>query len=208
MTPDPVLRYAARLVFVLTTAAGITACGGSAVTSPTSPTTGDSLRAGDYTLSIASNTGGAATMDAPCTPRRERDSASRVVQTRITFARDGEGWLGRSSSAADGDLEVRLRDAGVGQAGDVFITGGIPVAGTVRGAAVDDGGPVFLLPRDARVLAHGMASEVDAQLVGEVKGRTVGLGSLNGMFTYADGTGASTTCRGGTWTLLPVSPFP
>ena len=208
MNSDHIVTYAGRLLFLLLIAAGVSGCGGSTVTSPTTPTTGASLLAGAYTLSIASNTGGSATIDAPCTPRRERDSASRAVQTRITFARDGEGWLGRSSSAADGDLEVRLRDAGVGQAGDVFITGGVPVAGTVRGFAVDDGGPVFLLPRDARVLAHGMASEVDAELVGAVKGRTVGLGSLNGMFIYTDGTDASTTCRGGTWTLLPVSPFP
>jgi hypothetical protein len=53
-----------------------------------------------------------------------------------------------------------------------------------------------------------MASDVEAQFVGAVKGRSFGLGLLSGLFTYMDGTGASTTCRGGTWTLLPVSPFP
>jgi hypothetical protein len=127
------------------------------------------------------------------------------VEARITITVENGGWLGRSSSPADGDFELHLRLAGPGLAGGALGTIGVPMAGTLRGVGADHSRP-SLFPHDARVVARGIASSVDAQLVGEVSNGVGGIGSVDGVLTYTDNAGASTTCLGGTWILLRALP--
>jgi hypothetical protein len=201
--PIRVLQSAARLFLVLGLAVALTGCGAGANGSPTSPGAAPVLHPGAYTLSITSAIG-SFEPDAPCAARAG-DRGNRDLGTRITITRESDGWLGRSSSAADGSLELRLREVGANQTGEVWP--GVPVAGTVRGFALDARGPGIFGPRDVRVVARGVDSSPDAPFVGGLSNGISGIGTMTGIFTYTDGVGASTICRGALWVLFLYPPF-
>jgi hypothetical protein len=200
---DRILEYALRLALVVGIAMGGTGCGAGAGGSPIAPAVPVLLQPGTYMLSIASAID-SFEPDAPCSARAG-NPFNRNVETLITITREADGWLGRSRSNADGDLDLRLRAA---LAGEVFPGPGIPVAGTVRGLGVDTGRPAVVFLRDARVLAHGADSGLEAQLVGGLSNTgIIGIGTMTGMFTYSDKGGASTICRNAVWILTPVLPL-
>lgn len=132
----------------------------------------------------------------PCTLSGGLRPGTDVV-TEVILERRGGTWIGRASPAAAGDLELRFQ-AGAGT------LWGIPVAGTIRGSAIDFGYVPFLPARDLRV-AFGEPGAGPARLEGTGSiGHAFVHGRIDGPISFRDSGGHTAVCRAAMWSLQPV----
>jgi hypothetical protein len=114
---------------------------------------------------------------------------------RVTVSRDGNGWVARSTSPADGDIELRLRETGPALVvGRLQIS--VNVEGTIRGtgASLYNGSVVqeYVLFRDATRIEGTLAS-------------SVGTGTIAGAIEQTSNSGLA-ICPAAAWILLPPLP--
>lgn len=123
-----------------------------------------------------------------------RGSGARLP-FRVTVIRDGAGWVVRSGSTDDGDLEMRLAEG-------AFALGALAVTGTASGIAVSDAQP------PTRSTFSLGASQSPARVTGfvstiEVAGNPLAFGTASGAVSAStpDGSG---TCEQTTWGIRRV----
>ena len=118
------------------------------------------------------------------------------VNTFVMLATDGEEWVARSPSSAEGDLELRIRASARSPLGHT-------VTGTIRGTGIDVG--LNSVTRDVRVTLSAGSGSGPAVLEGEtlsplsafVAGR--GAGTLR----FLDSRGAGCSCTVIQWAMQP-----
>jgi len=122
--------------------------------------------------------------------------AGTSVVAVADLQQSGSEWIARSTSSANGTLELHLRDAGT------FSVLGDPITGTAAGSAIDTG--VALRPPNGVT-----ATFIGASLEGTVQ-RTAFLttGRISGAIRFSDG-GTSVlstgTCAAVQWMMQPAS---
>ena len=111
-----------RLVVVLALAGVLAACGGASPTAPGSQSPAVLIATGPQVLSISFQTTSCpAFLDARILP---------FLYSRVTVTKSGSEWIATASSPASGDVELRLRES------DGAFGGFVPLAGTIKGAAI------------------------------------------------------------------------
>lgn len=171
------------------------ACGGSSPGPGPGPVSPLALRPG---LQILTVSGAAVSTDPqlpPCAPIAvPRDGTA--VGTYVMLAADGDEWIARSRSGAEGTIELRLR-------ADRQTVRGWTVTGTLTGMGVDVG--LNDVDRDVRVTLAGEAGTGPARLEGETlspMSAFVG-GRASGSIRFSDSADNGSTCTAVQWTMQP-----
>lgn len=169
----------------------VTGCSSSGPTAPDPAAARmDLLPPGAYTLLISTGPEHAATCRAE--PPRPLSQVAIVAIVRLTIAHDGQTWVARAADAADGDIELRLR-----QVRDDVVLGSqvytAMIEGTIRGSALMAGGLSF----GDRVV-FGPAADTLVQ--GTVTRSATGLGTMTGEIVQAN-SATAVSCPVVRWTL-------
>lgn len=175
-----------RAVIVLACAV-LSACGGGGTV--LSPVDSLPLRPGRQLLTLS---GVALSTDpriTPCAPLG-LPPAGTSVDSFVTLSRDGNEWIARSRSAAEGDIEIRIRSIG-------RTVAGYQVEGNIRGTAIDVG--LNSVVRDVRatftgVILEGMTSSPFSAFVG---------GRASGAVRFSNSAGEGSGCSVVQWTMQP-----
>jgi hypothetical protein len=156
-------------------------CGGPS--SPDGTTSNDRLQlpTGSYTLFLSSSAA-SCTAQGPINP-------SFQLPTRVTLTHEVAEWVARSSTSADGDIELRFHDTG----GSVII-GTTTVSGAIHGSGAASNDP----PSVRRTITFGGAAGATAA---QMQGNTttpispVGvLGGVSGVVTLVDSVSGVVSC--------------
>ena len=171
----------------------VAACGGSGpAQGPSSPLP---LQPGRQLLSLI---GAALSTDPqfpPCAPLGvPRDGTS--VDTYVTLTAEGDEWAGRSPTAAEGTIELRIRAA-------ERTARGYAVTGTIRGVGIDIG--LKSIIRDVRVTFAAAPGSGSAVLQGETLSPMSAIvgGRAAGTITFSDSNGLASSCQAVQWAMQP-----
>jgi hypothetical protein len=122
--------------------------------------------------------------------------AGAVISSHVTLTHEGTTWIARSTTAADGDLEIRFSDTG----GPTFGFS-VPIEGTLKGTAIrprtsfNDGVTFFVNPGPTSVIAVSGGNVLSSSLI-PLTGN-----SLTGSMTITGDQGTRTCTVTGTWSL-------
>jgi hypothetical protein len=180
---------------LLLTCCAVAACGGTASgPSPPSPSPVP-LRPGLQLLTLS---GVALSTDPtfpPCAPIGvPRDGTA--VDTFVMLTMDGQDWVARSRSAAEGDIELRIHATGRTLRGHT-------VTGTIRGTGIDVG--LNSVIRDVRVTLAAGTGSGPAALDGETLSPLSAFvgGRAAGALRFSDSRGAANSCAVIQWAMQP-----
>jgi hypothetical protein len=124
-------------------------------------------------------------------------AGGKVVSTRIDLEPRGSDWIGRSTSASDGNIVVTLHTAGT-------TSGRHAVSGTIAGSATSVIGTPASAASHVRILFDSVSPQtIDGG--GETIGQFVS-GNITGIATFIDSNGNASRCEWLQWTLQPLSP--
>ena len=180
------------LVAAIAKLSALGACGGS----PSAPSGGDLLnfRAGPHYLDLLAYAFSNIPEFPPCV--LQDPWPGTFLTFEVDLFRSGDEWLAQTS-APEGSFELRLHAAGG------YGPGGYAVAGTMRGAATDTGGP-FREPLDVRVTIAAAGGAGSADFDGTANPAvSFASGRLSGAIVFQDSVGATATCSAASWTLQP-----
>jgi len=183
-----------RAILLLTCCA-VAACGG-AESGPSSP--GPSpmpLRPGLQLLTLSGVSLSTDPTFPACAPIGvPRDGTA--VDTFVMLAMDGQDWVARSRSAAEGDIELRIRATGSTLRGHT-------VTGTIRGTGIDVG--LNSVIRDVRITLAAGAGSGPAALEGETLSPVSAFvgGRAAGALRFSDSRGAASSCSVVQWAMQP-----
>ena len=167
---------------------GVAACGGRG---PTAPSGVDRLQLplGAYTF-MASAT---ASQSPPCTTTGSMAPAFRLF-ARVTLAHEGQEWVARSSTIADGNIELRFHDTGGGTSfGGSVVT--VAVSGTIRGTGTSRHNDTLSIKQF--ISFTGTGGVPTAQLEGTTGtpiSPTIVFGTVTGSVIVTDSLGGVATC--------------
>lgn len=122
--------------------------------------------------------------------------AGAVISAHVTLAHEGANWIARSTTTADGDLEIRFSDTGAATFNPI-----VPISGTLKGTAIrprtplDDGVSFFVNPGPSSVTAVSGANFSTSTLI-PISGN-----SLTGTMTITGAQGSRTCTVTGPWSL-------
>ena len=188
-----------RALAVALAGMGLCACGGGTSTLPSAPTALDrlALPTGGYTFLAAATSGGACTT--PISP-----DVLISVTTRVELAHEGRDWVARSTTADDGDIELRFHDDGNGgnplQGSPALIGVSGTVTGTARSPSADPSMPTAMTfgSTGSPVALQGAA--------GGTRNPYVVLGSGTGPVIFAGSASGNVSCSSvPLWSLQPRS---
>jgi hypothetical protein len=131
----------------------------------------------------------------PCAPVGvPRDGTA--VETFVMLAADGQDWVARSRSAAEGDIELRIHATGSTLRGHT-------VTGTIRGTGIDVG--LNSVIRDVRVTLSAGTGSGPAVLDGETLSPLSAFvgGRASGALKFSDSRGAGSSCTVIQWAMQP-----
>jgi len=181
----------ARWLAGLAVAGSLSACAGSGPTAPGGASVSDQIAPGAYVLRITS------ACSAPGDPR-----IFAFVHSRVNLSRSGNDWIATASSAAAGDVELRL-----------VATSGVPglslqLSGTIKGTVIHMA-DLTTLPvpgvrinfgSDGRTALNGVAFGVTS--ITPVAGMDgIGAGSIS----ISDNAGQSCTTSSFSWVMASAS---
>ena len=122
--------------------------------------------------------------------------AGAVVSSHVTLSHEGTTWIARSTTTADGDLEIRFSDTG-----DPTFNPVVPISGTLKGTAImpsrpfSDGVSFFVNPGPSTVTPVSGGNFSTSTLV-PLSGN-----SLTGTMTITGAQGTRTCTVTGQWSL-------
>jgi hypothetical protein len=190
MRPSSVVRALSTVV----AAALLLACGSSGPTTPGGVTSSTlQIPTGPQVLRIISQS--------PLCAAFDGDRLMSMVYSSVIVTRAGSEWVATASSAAAGDVELRIREVGSGGIG-------VQVAGTIRGTAIHIPALAAGLPvwdsrmnfgSDGRTTLNGVIFPLYPPAT---TGAFDGMGT--GSITFGDGAGRSCSETSSfSWRLFP-----
>lgn len=185
-----------RLVAAAACVAWLSACDSPDDASPVAPSAATpALQRGEYDVSLS---GIACTGSAPGPfPTSPAPSVSTLARVLVTVSRDGGVWVVRASTAADGDVAMRLSEV---YAYPTLIA----VTGSISGTAIDQRGFAGSGPLTMAITAaDGGHAATTGGLNTTERGfafESLGVGSSTGRFVQSSRAG-SVTCAQFVWSI-------
>jgi hypothetical protein len=129
-----------------------------------------------------------------------------IVFTAVTLTRAGSEWIAKATSAAAGDVELRIRTVASNPAATL-------VAGTIKGTAVhmpaiaEAGGLVGMAGGTRMNFGNDGRTTLDGVIFPLTPGTSTAAfdGTGTGSISIADGSGGSCSQTGFSWMLFPQS---
>ncbi len=197
----PNLRQSFRAV--LSGATGLlllfmTACTGAGSSSPTAPTVSSEILTGAY-LFLASVSATSVLPGSPATFVGCSNSGviGLSLSSFVTLSRQGNTWIARSTTSADGDLEIRLSES-------AGVFGQVQLTGSARGTAVDRRSAQTLgLPSLQLSVANGPGAVLSGRVLPSPAADLIG--NAMGTFAVASSIGHG-TCERADWRIRKPEP--